>query len=63
MKKSKKAVRKPSSSKPVITHDLCIELVAMAGFVEDRRVRERIYKAVRQLQILDKLVADAPTRF
>jgi hypothetical protein len=40
------------------TIELCKELVAMAGLLEDRRVAEKIYKAVRQLQILDKLASE-----
>lgn len=61
MKKSKQKVVKRKSSPPklVDTIDLCKELVAMAGFIEDRRVQEKIYKAVRQLQLLDKLAAEA----
>lgn len=55
MKKTK--YKTPPSA--VDTTELCKELVAMAGFLEDKRVQEKIYKTVRQLQLLDKLVADA----
>lgn len=51
--------RKPSPPRRVDTIELCKELVAMAGLLEDKRVREKIYKAVRQLQLLDKAAADA----
>lgn len=44
---------------PVNTEELCKELVAMAGFLDDKRVAEKIYKAVRQLQILDKLASES----
>ncbi len=62
MKKTMRKVptmRKPSVPQPVDTIELCKDLVRMAGFLEDRRGQEKIYKAVRQLQILDKLAAEA----
>lgn len=62
MKKSKRKTvtkQKHSSPKPVDTTELCKELVAMAAFIENLHVREKIYKAVRQLQILDKVATDA----
>lgn len=40
------------------TVELCKELVAHAAFAEPK-LRDKIYKAVRQLQLLDKLAADA----
>jgi hypothetical protein len=49
--------RKSSVPKPVDTTMLCKELVLMAGFCEDRRIAKKIYQAVRQLQLLDKLAA------
>lgn len=59
MKKPKKIIpkRKPSPPKLVNTTELCKELVAMAAFVTNPHVKAKIYKAVRQLQLLDK--ADA----
>ena len=53
------AKRKPSSPRRVDTTELCKKLVAMAGFLEDKRVQEKIYKAVRQLQLLDKAASEA----
>jgi hypothetical protein len=57
----KRVIKKRSPSPPRLadTTELCKELVAMAGFLEDKRVQEKIYKAVRQLQLLDKAAADA----
>ncbi len=40
------------------TEELCKELVRLAAFAEPK-LRDKIYKAVRQLQLLDKLAADA----
>jgi hypothetical protein len=51
--------RKPSPPKLTDTHDLCLELVALAGLVEDRRTQEKIYQAVRQLQLLDRAAREA----
>ena len=51
--------RSPRPPAKVDTTVLCKELVIMAGFLEDRRVAEKIYKAVRQLQILDKLASES----
>ena len=48
----------PDKSALVDTAELCKELAAMAGFIDDKRTREKIYKTIRQLQLLDKL-ADA----
>jgi hypothetical protein len=31
----------------------------MAGVIENPKVREKIYKAVRQLQLLDQLAVEA----
>ena len=42
----------------VNSEELCKELAAMAGFLDDHRARNIIYKAVRQLQLLDKLAAE-----
>lgn len=64
--KKKTAVkRKPSPPKLMDTIELCKDLVAMAGLLEDRRAAEKIYKAVRQLQLLDEAAKNAsilPTR-
>jgi hypothetical protein len=58
--KKKSAIkRRPPPPKPVDTTELCKELVAMAAFIPSQRLQDKIYKAVRQLQLLDKLVADA----
>lgn len=62
MKKAKKktAVKgKPSPPKLADTAELCRDLSAMAGVMADPRRREKIYKAVRQLQLLDKLAVEA----
>lgn len=59
MPKKKPAKRKPSPPKLVDTIELCKELVIMAAFVGNWRVQQKIYKAVRQLQLLDKLAAEA----
>lgn len=62
MKKAKKKTavkRKPSPPRLVSTNELCKELVAMAGFMADPRRQEKIYKAVRQLQLLDRLAVEA----
>jgi hypothetical protein len=37
------------------TIELCKELVAMAGLMEDRKIAEKVYKAARQLQRLNQL--------
>lgn len=42
----------------VDTTELCKEIVVLAAFAEPK-LRDKIYKAVRQLQLLDKLAADA----
>jgi hypothetical protein len=42
------------------TIKLCEELVRMAAFVENKRVQQKIYKTVRQLQLLDQLAKDQP---
>lgn len=62
MKKAKKKTavkRKPSLPRLVDTIELCKELSAMAGFMDNAWRREKIYKAVRQLQLLDKLATEA----
>ena len=51
--------RKPSTPRLVDTVELCKELVVLAAFVENPKAQEKIYKAVRQLQLLDKLATDA----
>jgi len=55
--------RKMKKAKPLPavldTAELCKELVIMAGFVVNPKIRETIYKAVRQLKLLDKLAVDA----
>jgi hypothetical protein len=58
-KKKSSTKRKPSPPKLVDTIELCKELVIMAAFVDNARVQEKIYKAVRQLQLLDRLAAKA----
>jgi hypothetical protein len=62
----KKAVtkRRPPQPMRVDTNELCKELVAMAAFVDSPHVQEKIYKAVRQLQLLDRLAGpwDGPLR-
>jgi hypothetical protein len=62
MKHSKKKVlpkRKPSPPSLIDTTELCKELVMMAAFVGNSHVEQKIYKAVRQLQLLDKLATEA----
>jgi hypothetical protein len=44
----------------VDTTELYRELMALAGVMEDRRLAEKIYKAVRQLQALDQLAKGEP---
>ena len=51
--------KKPSPPKLTDTHDLCLELAALAGLVEQRRVQEKIYQAVRQLRLLDQVAREA----
>lgn len=51
--------RKPSPPKLTDTKNLCLELAALAGLVEERRVQEKIYQAVRQLRLLDKAARQA----
>ena len=51
--------KKPSPPKLTDTHDLCLELSALAGLVEDRRTQEKIYQAVRQLRLLDRTAREA----
>jgi hypothetical protein len=47
-------------SKPKVdTDELCKELVRIAGFANNESVRKKIYTAVRQLQLLDKLAKEA----
>lgn len=62
MRKAKKvaAKRRPSPPALVNTDDLCKTLVALAAFAlhDNPRAQAKIYKAVRQLQLLDKLAAD-----
>ena len=53
------AKRKPSPPTRIDTIELCKELVTMAAFVENPHVQEKIYKAVRQLQLLDRLAVEA----
>lgn len=53
------AKRKPSPPKLLDTRDLCRELVATAAFAGNYHVEQQIYKAVRQLQLLDKLATEA----
>lgn len=54
------AKRKPQPPKLVDTTELCKDLVRMAGFMaDDPRRQEKIYKAVRQLQLLDQLASEA----
>ncbi len=55
----KKPKRKSSPLKLVDTEELCKDLVRMAAFLEDKRVQTQIYKAVRQLQLLDRLAVEA----
>lgn len=58
-KKKAPVKRRPSPPKLVDTTELCKDLVAMAAFLGNSRVEQKIYKAVRQLQLLDKLAAEA----
>ncbi len=39
------------------TMKLCEELARMAAFVENKEVQQKIYKTVRQLQLLEQLAA------
>lgn len=39
------------------TMKLCEDLVRMAAFIENKKVQQKIYKAVRQLQLLEQLAA------
>lgn len=48
--------------KPIDTDELCKELVAMAGSVDNPVVRDKIHSAVRQLQLLDKLAREAAVK-
>ncbi len=41
------------------TMKLCEDLVRMAAFIENKAVQQKIYKAVRQLQLLEQLAAPA----
>ena len=60
MKKlKKKVVAKRKPPKLVDTAELCKDLVAMAGLLGNSRIGQKIYKAVRQLQLLDKLAIKA----
>ena len=59
MTKKPTAKRKPSPPKLADTTELCKDIAAIAGTIDDRRTREKIYKAVRQLQLLDKLAVEA----
>lgn len=59
VKRETPAKRKPSPPKLADTTELCKELVAMVAFVPNQRLQDKIYKAVRQLQLLDKLAAEA----
>lgn len=61
-RKAKKIVtkRRTAKSKLVDTRDLCKDLVAIAGFLEDRRTAMKIYKAVRELQLLDLAAKNLP---
>jgi len=58
-KKKPARKRKPSPPKLQDTTELCKELVAMAGLLEDTYVAQKIYKAVRQLQLLDEAANNA----
>lgn len=40
------------------TDKLCKELVEMTSLIDNPVVREKIYSAVRQLQLLDKLARE-----
>jgi hypothetical protein len=51
--------KKPSPPKLTDTHDLCLELIALTGLVEDQRTQEKIHQAVRQLQLLDRTAREA----
>ncbi len=42
------------------TMKLCEDLVRMAALIENKAVQQKIYKAVRQLQLLEQLAA--PTK-
>ncbi len=42
------------------TMKLCDDLVRMAAFIENKAVQQKIYKTVRQLQLLEQLAAPAP---
>lgn len=56
----KKPVKKRVASKLVDTNEICKDLVAIAGFLDDRRAAMKIYKAVRQLQLLDLAAKNLP---
>jgi len=60
-KPKKKATPKRKASPPrrIDTMELCKELVAMAGLLDNRYVAHKIYKAVRQLQLLDQVAKSA----
>jgi hypothetical protein len=52
---------KPTSQKAAVVADtirLCEELVRMAAFVENKKIQQKIYKTVHQLQLLDQLAKD-----
>lgn len=61
MRKKKKAApkRKPTPPRKMSSHDLCMDLAAIGGFVEDEATRFKIYEAVRRLQLLEKAAVEA----
>ncbi len=42
------------------TMELCEELVRMAASVENKKIQQKIYKTVHQLQLLEQLAKDQP---
>jgi len=61
MRRAKKATAKRNYSPPKLmdTEQLCKDLVITAAFVENKHVADKLYKAVRQLQLLDKVARQA----
>jgi hypothetical protein len=42
------------------TMNLCKELARMAASIENKKIQQKIYKTVHQLQLLDQLAKDQP---
>jgi len=59
-KKAAKTKKAPTPPRRMSSKELCLSLVGIAAFhVEDKLAQQKIYEAVRRLQLLEQAAVDA----